>query len=202
MTDTLAAEFIELVSRHLTTEGQRRTIMQACCPSVARQLKFSGSPSEFAGALWERLSAYGEMVPGRPATVALLEQLKENVGVDQRRQIDNLAYAIQFEHMRNNPNAPPPPTDDIHQQYQNTALFGLRADVSELMPVVKTVERIENDVKHHGVVLFGNGDSRMGLVSLVRDLRKFAPVIILLFMIYGISIVMLFLLFLGVYHGA
>jgi hypothetical protein len=202
MDQSLAAEFIEIATRNLENEEQRRVILESCCSVVARQIDFSGTSGGFAARVWTALNNYGEVEPGKPAAVAFLWRLKDDVGVDQQQQIDNLAYAIQFEHMRNNPNAPPPPTDDIHQQYQNTALFGLRADVSELMPVVKTVERIENDVKHHGVVLFGNGDSRMGLVSLVRDLRKFAPVIILLFMIYGISIVMLFLLFLGVYHGA
>ena len=188
MDQSLASEFMALVERHLRTEGNRRSIMQSCCPALLARLNLTGSASEFASETWAILSAYGEVEPGKPATVAFLMELRQDVGIDQQEIIDALVYSILDAHMRTTPNTPPPPTDDIPLQYTMQNIYALRDDVSRLIPVAEDVKRVAVVVDQHDTMLRGNGDGRQGLESKVREICSRLTLIFFLLLLYGVAL--------------
>jgi hypothetical protein len=149
MNNELSVEFIALVERSLTNERQRSGIISKCCPAVLRQLDCSGSVSEFAPELWRVLVGYGEVIPGKPAVIAFLEQLREDVGVDVQQKIDNLIYTIYSNHMGIN-QTPPPRSEDIREQWMLDTLWDVNTLVSTLnervLRVYQTLDTL-NDVR-------------------------------------------------------
>jgi hypothetical protein len=138
---SLSAEFKDLVSRHLRDIDDRRDILQSCCNQLMPSIDISGPANEFAARVWEKLSTYGEVSPGRPATVAFLEELRHNVGIDQREIIDILIRAIRAP-MTNL--TPPPQTDNDFFKWQGgtllefgTMIYQLGNDVGALRQEVQ-----------------------------------------------------------------
>jgi hypothetical protein len=92
----LLTECATLLSPLLKTEEQRRALLDCCIPAtLTAQIDFDGPASDFAPRLITRLSEHGEIEPGKPALVALLETARARVGLDQQAQIDALIGELQ-----------------------------------------------------------------------------------------------------------
>jgi hypothetical protein len=145
MDQGLASEFIALVERHLSTEGERHAILQKCCTGLLPRLDLTQPAHVFAANAWALLNAYGELKPGKPAVVAFLEELRNNVGVDQIRIIDDLILAITDTHMATI--APPPTTDDSVEVWKLKTLYDLGKGFASLTERVSlacdAVEKID-----------------------------------------------------------
>ncbi len=60
------------------------------------QIDFDGPVGDFVTRLVAQLDEYGEVQPGKPALIALLETVREHVGVDRQGRIDALCAALQY----------------------------------------------------------------------------------------------------------
>ena len=86
-------EITDLLAPHVAGENERRALLTAAFGADHRlisQIDLSGAARPFAINLITRVNNYGEVVPGQPALVALLEALKLYVGDDQIKQIDQV----------------------------------------------------------------------------------------------------------------
>ena len=86
-------EVVNLLVPLLGSEEERRALLSLAlglhCPVLA-QLDFKGATEIFILRLIEKLEAFGEIEPGKPALWALLETVQERVGVDRQMRIDAL----------------------------------------------------------------------------------------------------------------
>ena len=86
-------EVVTLLVPLLGSEEERRALLSLAlglhCPVLA-QLDFKGATEIFILRLIEKLEAFGEIEPGKPALWALLETVQERVGVDRQMRIDAL----------------------------------------------------------------------------------------------------------------
>jgi hypothetical protein len=90
----LVSEVIGAVKPLLTQDRRRGLLLQAFTgeagEKVLDQIDFTGANDTFAPALVRQLLLFGEVEPGRPAIVALLEFLGAVHGVDQRDRFNDL----------------------------------------------------------------------------------------------------------------
>jgi hypothetical protein len=92
--DNLLAEVIDAVKPLLTQDRRRGLLLQAFTGEaggkVLDQIDFTGANDTFAPALVRHLILFGEIEPGRPAIVVLLESLGAGLGVDKRDRFNEL----------------------------------------------------------------------------------------------------------------
>jgi hypothetical protein len=90
----LVSEVIGAVKPLLTQDRRRGLVLQAFTgepgEKVLDQIDFTGANDTFAPALVRQLILFGEVEPGRPAIVALLESLGAGLGVEQRDRFNDL----------------------------------------------------------------------------------------------------------------
>jgi Effector-associated domain 8 len=85
-------DLIDLLLPNMSDTGDRRALVESAlfgCP-VLSQINWTGSARTFTVNLVGTLLTYGECAPGRPVVVLLLEELKQQVGVNQHAKIDLL----------------------------------------------------------------------------------------------------------------
>ncbi len=70
---------------------------------VLGNLEWDGSANVFITQMVNKLVAFGEILPGKPALCALLEVVRENVGLDKQLEIDNLLQRIRQELKKQQP---------------------------------------------------------------------------------------------------
>lgn len=87
-------EIIDLLTPLAKSEGERRALLQRCCPALAERVDFDGSTNSFLSRLVGQLAEYGEIKSGSPALAALLESAREQVGTDQQARIDALLAGV------------------------------------------------------------------------------------------------------------
>lgn len=89
--DTLH-ELTALLTPLMQSENERRALLQQALSGAAvlDQIDYSGPTEAFVTAMLNRLVDYGESMPGQSALWALLEIVRERVGVDKQAQIDEL----------------------------------------------------------------------------------------------------------------
>jgi hypothetical protein len=90
----LVSEVIGAVKPLLTQDRRRGLVLQAFTggpgEKVLDQIDFTGANDTFAPGLVRQLILFGEVEPGRPAIVVLLESLGAGLGVDQRDRFNDL----------------------------------------------------------------------------------------------------------------
>ncbi|MEM7344787.1 MAG: hypothetical protein AAF485_11135 [Chloroflexota bacterium] len=62
-------------------------------PSL-QQIEWPGPADPFTKRLVRQLHEFGDVAPGRPALVALLQELKQQVGIDRQAEIDQLIHEL------------------------------------------------------------------------------------------------------------
>ncbi len=111
--------------------------------SILQKLQWVGAARPFTVRLVRQLDEYGELAPKRPALVALLEEVKTQVGEERQKQIDDLIHALQ---------APPAaqeimlPTEKIDGE--------LYVFISYARPEQVLAEQVEAYLKAAGVRVF------------------------------------------------
>jgi hypothetical protein len=92
--NNLLSEVIGAVKPLLTQDRRRGLVLQAFTgepgEKVLDQIDFTGSNDTFAPALVRQLILFGEVEPGRPAIVVLLESLGAGLGVEKRDYLNDL----------------------------------------------------------------------------------------------------------------
>ena len=63
------------------------------CP-VLQKIQWDGAARPFTIQLARLLDQFGKIAPGRPAIVALLEEIKAQVGSDRQKQVDALVLKL------------------------------------------------------------------------------------------------------------
>jgi hypothetical protein len=71
-------------------DDRRAWLHLALDERVYRQINFEGPATTFTVNLINELLRYGDIAPGKPALVALLAVLREQVGIDKQQAIDVL----------------------------------------------------------------------------------------------------------------
>jgi hypothetical protein len=94
---TTQRELLALLSPLLQTEDERRALLQLTVGpghALLGRIDFSGAAEPFVLKLIERLSAFGELEPGKQALWAVLEIARDRVGFDQQARIDALRAVV------------------------------------------------------------------------------------------------------------
>lgn len=90
----LIAKLTALLRPQMRSQQERNAILVQALGTdspLLYQLELSGGVDAFiTGELLPKLKSFGEVEPGKPAIVALLEAIKPQVGVDKQVQIDDL----------------------------------------------------------------------------------------------------------------
>lgn len=84
-------QLVDVVAPFMIRVDDRRAWLHlALDERVYRQINFEGPATTFTVNLINELLRYGDVAPGKPALVALLAVLREQVGIDKRQVIDEL----------------------------------------------------------------------------------------------------------------
>jgi len=137
---------IALLLPLMSDSNERKSLVELAlfgC-SVLNQIDWSGAGQAFTVNLVRKLIDYGEWTPGRPALVALLEGVREQVGTDKQSQIDSLLTDMQAPPAAQTI-TPPPKTFDESDLY----VF-----ISYARPDQAVAEKVEAFLKAAGVRVF------------------------------------------------
>ncbi len=91
------AALADVLRPSLATVPARRSLVELALgfgSPVVDRLDWGGDTQSFTVHLIGVLAAYGEVEPGRPALVAVLEALREQVGLDRQAAIDGLIARV------------------------------------------------------------------------------------------------------------
>lgn len=95
---------VNLVVQNVDEANRRSLVTQAFYGSpILQRITFSGNSGDFATHLVRTCDEFGEIEPGQPALVVLLEMLKSRVGVNRHQEIDALIGEIKQERAPHNP---------------------------------------------------------------------------------------------------
>lgn len=83
---------IDLLTPLMATEQDRRAflVLTLVDHALLAQIDFTGSTLNFLPSMVEKLYQFGKLDDSRPALWALLEVAREQVGLDEKHQIDAL----------------------------------------------------------------------------------------------------------------
>ncbi|MGB1288563.1 MAG: SUMF1/EgtB/PvdO family nonheme iron enzyme, partial [Aggregatilineales bacterium] len=107
LTKKLRRKIINLLTPHLTTIPAQQTLVDDAlfdAPNLRTKIHYSANARHFTSHLVGECDNYGEIEPGEPALVAVLEAFRDYVGVQQNETIDEIMVALQ---------AQPPPEPGI-----------------------------------------------------------------------------------------
>jgi len=110
---------------------------------ILQKIQWDGAARPFSVRLVRQLDEYGEIAPKRSALIALLEEVKEQVGEDRQKQIDELISALQA----------PPAEQDITLPTQKID-GDLDVFISYARPEQALAEKIEKYLQAAGVRVF------------------------------------------------
>jgi hypothetical protein len=91
---------LHLLRPYLRDENERRTYLMRALgmdTPVLNRLVWSTSVDVFITNMVNELVAFGDIAPGQPALCALLEVIREEVGVDVKDNIEKLLLQIREE---------------------------------------------------------------------------------------------------------
>lgn len=145
MDKTLFDRIIQQLLPQMDDSAARKALIESTLygsPLLA-QIQWEGAARPFTVRLVRQLHEYGEITPGKRALIALLDEVKAQVGDDRQKQIDELITAMQ---------APPaeqkitPPTETIEGD--------LYVFISYARPDEALAEQVETYLKAAGVRVF------------------------------------------------
>jgi len=85
-------KLIDLSTPHFETLDQRRTLVGGAFfgTDVLAKVQLEGTPDEFTTRTVQMLIQHGEIEPGTPAIIRLMQQLRRTVGVDKQHVCKHL----------------------------------------------------------------------------------------------------------------
>ncbi len=92
-------QLVTLFTPHFETLDQRRTLVGGAFfgTDVLAKVQLEGTPNEFTTRTIQMLIQHGEVEPGTPAIIYLMQQLRGTVGVDKQAEIDALMEQVREE---------------------------------------------------------------------------------------------------------
>ncbi len=90
-------EIVDLLVPYVREQQARHTLVDLALHDtpLPGRITYTGDAREFSTNLVRTCRDYGEVAPGRPAVVAVLEVLRGDVGVDKQAQIDAIIARLQ-----------------------------------------------------------------------------------------------------------
>ena len=97
MNKTLFDRLIQQFLPEMGDPASRKDLIESALfgSPVLHQLQWDGAARPFTVRLVRQLNDYGEIAVGRLALVALLEEVKAQVGLDRQQQVDELIAQLQ-----------------------------------------------------------------------------------------------------------
>ena len=92
MNKVLFDSLVQQLLPEMSDPAGRKALLESALfgSPVLRKIEWAGAAQPFTVRLVGQLDDYGDIGPQRPALVALLEEVKTQVGVDRQQQIDQL----------------------------------------------------------------------------------------------------------------
>ncbi|MBN9519760.1 hypothetical protein J0H58_14760 [bacterium] len=198
--DSVLAEIIDAVKPLLGQDRRRGLLLAAFAgeggKAVLDRIDFTGANDTFAPALVHELLRFGEVEPGRPALVALLQSLAAGLGVDQRDRFDKLV--AQLSQFPRQSSVPLPPAlvayharveDAVNRQDSPcpvpSARFGLKISCEDgvTIEIGQIWDRVRAEGERRTVLWGGAGAGKSTVVGAVvrqclRQDSSHAPVLI------------------------
>ena len=132
MNKELFQQGFDLLLPEMEDASRRRATIQSALygSSVLQAIDWSGAADTFTTNLIHRLDEFGDIAQGKPAIVALLEQIKPQIGTDRQAKIDQwLSDFFQAQaQARQNKEAPPALAYLCNRSPQETALTPILRD--------------------------------------------------------------------------
>ncbi|MBD2205545.1 WD40 repeat domain-containing protein [Calothrix sp. FACHB-1219] len=114
-------ELLLILSPFMWDKQQRRSYLVIALginANVLNRLVWDTPVDVFIPHMVNELLVFGETTSGKPAICALLEVIRENVGVDKQLEIDNLLQKINLHYVRNQ-SASKKQVDSLDNRYRN-----------------------------------------------------------------------------------
>jgi len=93
----LIAEAIALLSPHTKTPPERAALLASCCPELLPQIDTAGATDGFLPRALNELYEYGRLPSGEYAVIALLQAVREKMGIDKQARLDKLCDNVRRE---------------------------------------------------------------------------------------------------------
>src|SRR5215813_963489 len=92
MEKDLFDKIVALLLPEMDDAGARKSLVEGALlgSPVLRKIQWDGAADTFTKRLTRQLHEFGQVAPGKPAIVALLEEVKGQVGADRQARIDAL----------------------------------------------------------------------------------------------------------------
>lgn len=135
------------------------------CPAL-QKIRWDGPARSFTSQLTRLLDEFGEIEEGKPAIVAVLEEVRAQVGADRQKQIDDLAPKLKA----------PPARREIQPPPRTFAEGELYVFISYARPDQEAAEKVEAFLTAAGVRVFRDASNiRAGAnwdMTIERALRE------------------------------
>lgn len=110
LTSPTLNKLANFLSDFMIDEADRRALLRLALNDAAyRRIRFSGTADTFTIQMLSELLQYGEIAPGKPAVSALLDILRDRVGINQQAEIDQWQATLHAQ-LQERPMPPPPDT--------------------------------------------------------------------------------------------
>lgn len=146
MDKSLFKRIVNQLLPDMTDADERKALIESALydSPVLDRIKWSGASRGFTVRLVRTLEDFGEIEAGKPAIVALLEDLREQVGDDRQKQIDDILKAFTSK----------PPPEDITAPDKTFDEGELYVFISYARPQQPIAETIEQFLSSAGVKVF------------------------------------------------
>lgn len=109
---TTLKELVDFLTPLMLDENNRRATLQLAVGNapVYHQIYFGGPATTFTVQMISALWQFGEITPGQPALVAVLEACRPQLGVNKHKTLDDFMTKLNPQRVFTAPNPVPPPT--------------------------------------------------------------------------------------------
>ncbi|MCK6576931.1 MAG: SUMF1/EgtB/PvdO family nonheme iron enzyme [Anaerolineae bacterium] len=137
---------VQILLPEMGDTGARQALVESALygASILQRIEWGGAARTFTVRLVRLLHDYGEVAPGKPALVALLEEVRGQVGADKQTQIDALIAEM----------SAPPAAQTITPPPKTFTEGDLYVFISYARPDQAVAEKVEAFLKAAGVRVF------------------------------------------------
>src|SRR5262245_21755289 len=96
MQKDLFDQIVTLLLPEMDDAGARKSLVESALfgSPILRKIQWDGASDTFTIPLVRQLDDFGQITPGKPAIVALLEAVKGQVGLERQTEIDRLVVGL------------------------------------------------------------------------------------------------------------
>ena len=183
MTPELLQQIVAALLPLMHDAQERKALIEAALfgSPLLQQLVWQGPSRAFTSQLVQRLYTFGQIAPGRPALVALLEAAREEVGVDRQAEFNRLIAQLQG---ASAPTTAPPQVQPVAPPPAAAPVDALYVFLSYARPDQASAAQVEAFLTAQGVRVFrdtsdiGAGDNWD--LKIERALRECQCMVLLL----------------------